>query len=514
MQNKKTVKFRPYQLKCTEKILKYFSTTNNKGLVQSATGTGKTIIMSMLTFMPSPYLFLAHRNELLDQLKNTLSPSETTSIQKLSRLSEKDLEHYLSKFQTIFIDEAHHSASPTYSRIIYKIKPNQYLLGFTATPYRYDEKDLSFAFGKIPIFQYPLIEAIKDGFLVDIKAIKITTTYDWKEIFKTEPTAQLIGKQYDKHESLILGVKHAISICEKPALIFMPTIQSAKKLDFPIIHHKLPKKERNKILESFKSNQDILVNVELLTEGFDMPDIRSVILARPTKSTVLYSQMVGRATRLSSNAYHISESEKKYCTIYEFSSSNDQRSELFNDIWSLSGLTPPNYLSKSESLLTLNENIKINTKQIILKKIQEFDFFKVSSNIPQADWIQIINGSLILLIAPPGKTSELYIISKPNIMGYSTIIKRKLNNYEYLLKASFNQCLKFCDKLFAQNFDAWLWKQSTRKKWSKSPPTLAQKESLARHNLKPTNKLQASRLLNLIKTDMLDKISQEIMQSL
>lgn len=525
------MKLRKYQIEALQKInlwfnqKEFFEKPKTRGIVQAATGTGKTVLIKHLpNILPEPFLLIAHRKELIQQLEEAIPthippfPTGKTrafaeTIQTLSKHPDEVLNALLSKFKTIVIDEAHHSASKSYRRIIDKITPNQKLIGFTATPYRYDEEDLSFAYGEEPIFSYPLLQAIKDGYLVNIKAQRINIEFNWATIFaKKEPSNTEVSEIY-KYSDIIKGVHEAIIQAEKPALIFLPTIEAAQiiyselnRKKVIVAHYKMKKSERTKIKQQIKDRKiDVILNVELFTEGIDIPDIRSIIIGRPTKSPVLYSQMIGRGTRLSQGAFHIDESKKKYCTIYEFQNSNEQREKLIQDIWSLIGLRPlknKNYVD----ILKETKEIKRTLEEAIVKSIIEFDFFKINERLPKADWLKIPTGELIMYISPPNQRSDLWIITKPNALGIAKV-KR---NGTIIHKGNIKDCLRFCDKEMLKYPD-WLWKKTKRKKWQYEPATIKQQSLLRQFGInKKLTKLEATRLTQLCISGTLKRLKEEL----
>ena len=197
---KDSIEARPYQKTAVEKVESEWNSGNTKTLLVLPTGTGKTICFCMITEdmvrAGDRVLILAHRGELLDQASDKLHKStglraavekaEQTclgtwyrvvvgSVQSLTRPTR------LSKFprdyfQTIIIDEAHHTLSESYMRILDYFNKAK-VLGVTATPDRGDMRNLGQVYQSLA-FEYKLPEAIRDGYLCPIKALTIPIKLD------------------------------------------------------------------------------------------------------------------------------------------------------------------------------------------------------------------------------------------------------------------------------------------------------------------------------------------------
>ena len=215
---------------------------------------------------------------------------------------------YLVGQQHIAVHNCHHAPAPSYRKILDYLHP-ELLLGLTATPYRTDKTSLEGTFDRI-VYSYGIQEGIQDGYLVDIRAFRIqgqadldavhTTAGDFNagelsNALNTEPRNRLIVEAYQHHAAdtktiaFTAGVQHAYDLAEA----FRSAHIAAEAVD-----GKTQPDERRAILARFKSGEiQILVNAMLYTEGFDEPTVQTIILARPTKSLSLFTQMVGRGTR-------------------------------------------------------------------------------------------------------------------------------------------------------------------------------------------------------------------------
>lgn len=322
---------RPYQEAAKASILQEWeSLGNRKTLLVLPTGTGKTIVFSSLAEelvrRGERVLILAHREELLQQAADKLSKltglmcavekAENTaedtwfritvgSVQTLcreNRQSRFDPDHY----QTIIVDEAHHVLASSYQKILAYFDKAK-VLGVTATADRTDKRNLGEFFDSLA-YEYTLPKAIKDGFLSRIKALTIPINIDLRNVgiqagdYKVNdlgdalaPYLEAIAKEMSEH-------------CrDRKTLVFLPLIATSQKMAEILTRYGFRAGEVNgdspdrvqKLKDFSTGKYNVLCNSMLLTEGYDEPSIDCVVVLRPTKSRSLYSQMIGRGTRLS-----------------------------------------------------------------------------------------------------------------------------------------------------------------------------------------------------------------------
>ncbi|KKM67228.1 hypothetical protein LCGC14_1473280 [marine sediment metagenome] len=311
---------RPYQQDCLDAINDYGP---GKGLIQMAAGAGKSLVFARLP--GRPLLVMAHRQELVVQAAGHFGPDTaieqaerrapagaevvSSSVQTLARRKEK---WDPDRFDTVVVDEAHHSAARTYRDILSYFTPRQ-RLGFTATPNRGDAVSLEDVYDDI-IFEYDLFRAIEEGFLSPLRAVRVTIDCDLSKI-RTRAGDFALGDldAAVNIESANKAVAEAVAKHgEPPILVFGCTIEHAKALAAACSKHfgscdwvSGVSKHRGQALSLFRAGHtDVLCNVALYTEGVDIPNIRTVVIARPTKSQPLYSQMIGRGTRLAPGKDH------------------------------------------------------------------------------------------------------------------------------------------------------------------------------------------------------------------
>lgn len=323
------LELRPYQQESREAVKKEWREGNKKTLLVLPTGTGKTIVFSKIiedvTRDGDRTLVLAHRGELLEQasdklekstgLKTATEKAEQTSVGSWFRVvvgsvqtlqNEKRLKKFSpDHFDKIIIDEAHHCISAGYQRVLEYFKSAD-VLGVTATPDRGDMKNLGTYFDSLA-YEYSLPKAIKEGYLSPIKAITVPLKLDLSNVGQQAGDFKVseIGTALDPYLESIAD--EMIEHCKnRKTVAFLPLVATSQKFaeilnskGFKAVEVNGNNKDRSEILEDFENDKyNVLCNSMLLTEGWDCPSVDCVIVLRPTKVRSLYSQMVGRGTRL------------------------------------------------------------------------------------------------------------------------------------------------------------------------------------------------------------------------
>lgn len=323
------MQLRPYQEEARAKVQQEWKEGRKRTLLVLPTGCGKTIVFSKIiedrVKMGERVLVLAHRSELLEQasdklmtatgLGTALEKAENTSIgswfrvvvgsvqtmQREKRLSQFPPNH----FDTIVIDEAHHAISDGYQRVLEHFGEAN-VLGVTATPDRGDMRNLGSYFDSLA-YEYPLVDAIKSGYLSKITAITIPLELDLSTVSQQagDFKASEIGTALDPYLDQIAD--EMVKQCkDRKTVVFLPLVKTSQKFrdilnekGFRAAEVNGESKDRAEILEDFdKDKYNVLCNSMLLTEGWDCPTVDCVVVLRPTKVRALYSQMVGRGTRL------------------------------------------------------------------------------------------------------------------------------------------------------------------------------------------------------------------------
>jgi superfamily II DNA or RNA helicase len=323
-------KLRDYQEDALE-VIKNMS-KGERSLIKIPTGGGKTIIFASLSahvegrvliVVPSKEL----REQAFEKIKAIDEEIDIGNVQakldevdsKIVIASRQSLTHKKStrmqrmldhgNFEYIIFDEVHQAVEQV-EKIIHNINDTAKIIGFTATPYN---KELNKIFKKID-FQRDLLYMISNEYLCEPKAIMVESKtnlnhvkivageFNLKELeeaVNNNDRNALIVKSYEKYakdrKSTIVfasGILHSKSITEE----FKRNGIKCESVD-----SHTPKEERERIIESFKKGEfPVLVNVAVLTTGFDYPETDCIILARPTKSRILYEQIIGRGLRTAS----------------------------------------------------------------------------------------------------------------------------------------------------------------------------------------------------------------------
>ena len=320
---------RPYQQAARDSIHAQWEQGRLRTLLVLPTGTGKTIVFASVAAdqvrAGDRVLILAHRGELLEQAADKLQRStglvsavekaESTclnswfrvvvgSVQTLQRSAR--LERFpRDYFGTIIIDEAHHAITDGYRRILDYFEGAK-VLGVTATPDRGDMRNLGEVFDSLA-YEYKLTDAIKEGYLCKIMAQTIPLQLDISEVGFTSGDYSLgqLGTALDPYLEQI-AAEMAQRCKGRKTVVFLPLIKTSQKFrdllnakGFQAAEVNGQSADRKEVLADFDAGKyNVLCNSMLLTEGWDCPSVDCVVVLRPTKVRSLYSQMVGRGTRL------------------------------------------------------------------------------------------------------------------------------------------------------------------------------------------------------------------------
>ena len=298
---------RSYQSDLIQRITKSMQNGHHHIIVQSPPRTGKTVVMAEIarrtTDKNNQVMFIIHRKEVLDQAKATfkaqgVNPNLATMglVQTLCRRVDK-----LPEPQLILIDEGHHALAKSYQKILEKFK-NAYVLIFTATPRRTGQKQLDQIADDI-IAGKSIKVLTNEGFLAPFRYFQPPNDFNTK-LLKRSSTGDYTNKSMDEAMSnKIFGhvVKQYQRIADgMQAVVYTYSIESAKRVAQEFNEQGISAKEvdgktlaveRDKVVSDFKNQKlKILVNVNLFTEGVDLPNVDCVIMARPTMSLALYLQ--------------------------------------------------------------------------------------------------------------------------------------------------------------------------------------------------------------------------------
>lgn len=321
---------RSYQQQARDRIHAEWDAGHTRTLLVLPTGTGKTIVFASVAAdqvrAGDRVLILAHRGELLEQAADKLRRATglgsavekegstclgswfnvvVGSVQTLQRTAR--LERFpRDYFGTIIIDEAHHAITDGYRRILDYFSGAK-VLGVTATPDRGDMRNLGEVFDSLA-FEYKLTDAIKEGYLCKIMAQTIPLQLDITSVTMSggDYAVADLGTALDPYLEQI-AAEMAVRCKDRKTVVFLPLIRTSQKFRDLLNAHGFraaevngQSEDRREVLADFDAGKyNVLCNSMLLTEGWDCPSVDCVVVLRPTKVRSLYSQMVGRGTRLS-----------------------------------------------------------------------------------------------------------------------------------------------------------------------------------------------------------------------
>lgn len=338
----KEIKLFDYQEDMKERIEKALR-LHRSVMAQMPTGTGKTYLLtaaidSFVEDNPNTKVWIvAHRKELVSQIEETIKKfySYSSSKNKSLLVSVKAMSiQWLSRHYNeieeepgmIVIDEAHHALAKTYKEMWERF-PKAKFLGLTATPCRLNGKGFMDLFDVL-VQSWNIPEFISKGRLatydfVSIKSDGVTQRlidslqkrgadgdYQNKEmdmLLNKRPSIERLYQSFEEYGKDRKGIVYAINISHAKKIMELYQEHGIKAV---AIDSKTPAAERQADIEAFKNGDiQVLVNVDIFSEGFDCPDVEFVQLARPTLSLAKYLQMVGRGLRVAKG--------KKNCVIID-----------------------------------------------------------------------------------------------------------------------------------------------------------------------------------------------------
>ena len=325
---------RDYQIDICSRVSEAFE-HHRSVMVQMPTGTGKTMVLAelvkqlMMKDEGVRILIVAHRRELIEQIKATIKrmkmDSRNITVESIQTISRRIATIEFAP-SLVVIDEAHHALAKTY-KMMWETWPDAKFLGLTATPCRLNGKGFTDLFDVL-VQSWDIPTFIKEKWL---------STYDFVSIKADSRTQQLIsslkkrgadGDYQVKEMDAVLNKRPSIErlyncVMEyahnRKGFVYAININHARSIaeyyqsqgvNAVAIDSHTPVKERKQLISSFRSGGlQVLVNVDIFSEGFDCPDVEFIQLARPSLSLAKYLQMVGRGLRPSKG--------KKNCMIID-----------------------------------------------------------------------------------------------------------------------------------------------------------------------------------------------------
>lgn len=456
MHKKASIELYSYQKRVIEAIK---ADPSHSQLISMPTGTGKTItFLSAIKEFDKNCLILVHREELLRQTydkarllgyeeqdislvtaqkKEEFKKLNIAMVQTLSR----NLESYPANIIDILvIDEAHHALSPSYLNLIKHFEifeKEKLILGFTATPLRGDKKALSQVFLSHS-FKMTLAEATQNGYICPVYGIRVDIDKGLEQIEQVSGDYDIskLDKVMNCDEVNDLIADKCQYLQKTPCLVFCTSVDHAQN-----ISDRLRKRKRKAISVSYKTSKktlaiifrmlkegriDFITNAVKLSEGFDHPAIQTIVLARPTRSPVLYKQIIGRGLRKFPG--------KVDCSVIEFSG-NDPKKICWEDIdenCTFQTISASERKSREEAINIYTNKFKAGNIKILDVRISPFSFYeccirRTFKPLPRFYCCPFTEGFFICEIIMDGKADGNY----GNIFG-SMFMWQKLYQIFYL----------------------------------------------------------------------------------
>lgn len=390
---------------------------NHKNLVVAATGTGKTVISAFDyknfkdEFDGEPrLLFVAHRKEILKQSLQTFrqilkeasfgelyvdgfKPNDWNYVfASIQSLHSGQFKFQKDHFDAVIIDEFHHAEANTYQTLLDFVEP-KYLLGLTATPERTDGKNVIDFFGGKATAELRVWDAIEKGLLspfqyfgvhdnTDLSNVNwVRGRYDRAELenlyTSTDERMAFIEKELKdkvrnplemKALGFCVGVQHAHYMSDKFNEMGIPSIYLSGNSDRATRGSAISKLRKGEIHAIF--------TVDLFNEGIDIPEVDTILFLRPTESSILFTQQLGRGLRLSDG--------KECLTVLDFIGYSNKKfsySNKFSSLVNVHGRKLQRHLENGFPVLPTGCAIDLDkvSQEIVLNNLKD----SVASNRPQ-----------------------------------------------------------------------------------------------------------------------------------
>jgi len=362
---------RDYQRLAKAAVLAAKDRGMHRVMVVMPTGTGKTTLFAALVddfdaMYGETSLVVAHRQELLEQACARIAlqaPRIHVGIEGGDRQAAPECRAVIAGVQTIgrpdskrlnwfhpgllIMDEGHHAPADTWQNVMRRFGAYDgvcFTVAVTATDHRMDNKPLhgsDEAIFEDVVFRYPLRQAVQDGWLADLKGYRVATGVDLSSVKTTAGDYNVgqLARAVNTEARNYTAFKHWAEVAsERKTIVFCVDVQHAKDvaelfrsnhIAAESIDGTMPWDKREGVMRRFSSGSTlVLTNVDVATEGFDIPAVGCVLMLRPTQSWGLYTQMAGRGVRVlpgvvdgieegSLRRRAIAESDKPNCIVID-----------------------------------------------------------------------------------------------------------------------------------------------------------------------------------------------------
>jgi len=546
------ITLRPYQKEALQALDKSRSQNKlHKDLIVLPTGAGKTIVAgqdlkNILEGTEHNGLFLAHRDELLNQCQDKLEQVWPTVITGKVKAEQNDLGYQVTigsvqtlcrqkrlnqlvrshPFKICYIDEAHHAAAKSYRVIIDALReanPDMWLVGLTATPMRADSAKLNDLFDVA--YSCSMLDLMEEGYLADLALKRGDIDIDIDKVekkagdFKPSELSKALrepivlnqmarGWKRDAENRRTLAfcvdIAHTAALCD---------MFRAQKVACGYIHGGMSQEDRTAELRRFESGEyRVLCNCMILTEGFDdasSPDdpLSCIMLARPTMSQSLYIQQVGRGTRPGP--------KKKNCLVLDYSY-NSKRHQIVQ-LPILFGFDYSSSEKDKKKSLQLNgksgDDKDVPSILAMVRKAKEVDISTPPPRVGfnwakgKSGWTLSLGGSMgFILIKPEDKSYNVFHYNPPdnNDMDFAKV--SKLTSKPLSFEWAFGLAEDAVRNIFKKTGKT---SNGTEKKmfnekgaaWRELPPTEGQQKALKRLGKTVQTRGEASDIISAMIAD-------------
>ncbi|MBR1389130.1 MAG: DEAD/DEAH box helicase [Prevotella sp.] len=456
---------RDYQVEMLSRLERAWK-SHRSVMVQMPTGTGKTVLMGEAIRRGSgQVLVVAHRRELIEQIRGTIAalgiPASLVRVESIQKLAREigSGEPGNCAPSLVIVDEAHHALAKTY-RMLWERWPEAKFLGLTATPCRLSGEAFTDLF-EVLLESWSIREFIRKGWLSDLDYVSARPDselvrkvaglrkrgsdgdYQTKEMALVMDTPESIAHLYRSYRAFADGKKGIVYAINIEHARHIATYYNNMGVRCAVIDCKTSKLERARLVEAYKhlNEIEVLVNVDIFSEGFDCPEVEFIQLARPTLSLNKYLQQVGRGMRISEGksevtildqvglylSFGLPTSERNWRAMFNGKQAGKGRPQA------AASLPQDAMTAGTREKVLVNEQmvrLKMNVKETIEEVEEEEDQYPVfrgrSKNdalqivlkwaVWCNDWLLILRGSQLALRSNPKDIMDIYGYYKDSVL--------------------------------------------------------------------------------------------------
>lgn len=453
------MELRPYQLEALRASKQALDEGVYRQIIVLPTGCGKTILLASLQKhhgLKKRLLVVVHREELAQQAadkiahwnpefnvgiemgakrSNSWDAVVVASVATIGRSGSSRIQQFNpDDFDCVIVDEVHHGLADSYQRVfdyfgLLAPDNKKLLLGVTATPNRSDGSPLAKTFDKI-VYQMSIRDAIEQGWLCDLRGLRVNTTVDLEGVHTRAgdfDQGELSAAVNTPARNDLIVRNWLETANQRRTIAFTVDIQHAKDLVQVFKNYGVAAEavwgddpDRADKLRYHKAGQlQVLANCSVLTEGYDDPSVSCIVMARPTKSRLLFTQMVGRGTRLPEGTRNLKEALK----------ASEQLSKTDCLVLDVADTTHRHSLVSVSSLFGLGQKTDLKGKSVIesAKMVEE-----AREENPQVDFSRLED---ITKLKSFIEEVNLFEVKFPDeVIKYSKLQWYKINDRHYFIQ--------------------------------------------------------------------------------